>query len=65
MVYTSKDEILQDEVSTKSQNSNPFGEKIITPEREEFPWDKFSPSKMIKKMYIETQRNLTEDGRIR
>lgn len=65
MVYACKDEILQDEVRTKSQNSNPFGEKIITPEREEFPWDKFFPSKVIKKMYIETARNLTEDGRKR
>ena len=65
MLYACKDEILQDEVSIKRQNSNPYEEKIITPEREAFPWNKFSPSKVIKKMYIETSRNLTEDGRIR
>lgn len=63
-MHAKKDEILQDEVSIKRQNSNPYGEKI-TPEREEFSWDKLSPSKVIKKMYIETSRNLTEHGRIR
>ena len=56
MLYACKDEILQDEVSIKRENSNPNGEKITTPERGEFPWDKFSPSKVIKKMYIETSR---------